>query len=129
MRNATRRKQNIWFVFRERDDSGIEPTYTFSKPVKKRFSVSATSGTPQEDNYGLMPDYSRYAICYDKKFNPPEGTYVYVDRVPELDENKMLKVNERNEPTVKPDYIVQRMGYTKMSTITRIGLAKVTGDE
>lgn len=130
MRNATRRKQDIWFVERQRDDSGIEPSYVYSTPVKKRFSVSSTSGYPTNMNFGLLPTYDRYIISYDRDFNPPEGTYLYVDRTPELDENGALVLDvETQEPTVKPDYILQRIAYTLKGVVTRYGINKCTGDE
>ena len=130
MRNATRRKQDIWFVSRDRDDSGIEPSYTYGKPIKKRFSVSATSGSPAEMNFGLLPTYDRYVISYDRTFNPTEGTYLYVDRTPEIDSSGMLVLDtESGEPTVKPDYILKRIAYTKKGIVTRYGINKCTGDE
>lgn len=130
MRNATRRKQKIWFVSRERDDSGIEPTYVYSKPIMKRYSVSPTSGTPTEMNFGLLPTYDRYIISYDRTYTPTEGTYLYVDRIPELTSDGMLVLdNETGEPTVKPNYILKRIAYTQKGVVTRFGINKCTGDE
>lgn len=129
MRNATRRKQDIWFVGRERDDSSIDPSYIYGKPIKKRFSVSPTSGYPTEANFGLLPTYDRYIISYDRDFSPEEGTYLYVDRTPELDEYKMLVLDEETaEPTVKPDYILKRIAYTQKGVVTRYGIDKCTGE-
>lgn len=130
MRNSQRRKQDIWFVSRSRDDSGIEPSYLYGIPVKKRFSVSPTSGSPAEMNFGLLPTYDRYVISYDRNFSPKEGTYLYVDRTPEIDENGMLVLDaETGEPTVKPDYILKRIAYTLRGVVTRYGINKCTGDE
>lgn len=130
MRNATRRKQKIWFVSRGRDDSGIEPTCVYSKPIMKRYSVSPTSGTPTEMNFGLLPTYDRYIISYDRTYTPTEGTYLYVDRVPELNSDGTLVLDsETGEPTVKPDYILKRIAYTKKGVVTRFGINKCTGDE
>ena len=129
MRNATRRKQDIWFVSRERDDSSIDPSYVYGKPVKKRFSVSSTSGTPIEMNFGILPAYNKYIISYDRKFNPTEGTYLYVDRSPEINADGTLKLLESGEPTVKPDYMLTRIMYTQKGFVTRYGIDKCTGDE
>lgn len=129
MRSATRRKQDIWFVSRERDDSGIEPVYIYSKPILKRLSVSPTSGTPAEMNFGLLPTYDRYVISYDRKFKPEEGTYLYVDKTPELDADGNLVLNESGEPSVKPDYILKRIAYTLRGVVSRYGINKCTGDE
>lgn len=129
MRSATRRKQDIWFVSRERDDSGIEPVYIYSKPIMKRLSVSPTSGTPAEMNFGLLPTYDRYVISYDRNFKPEEGTYLYVDKTPELDADGNLILNESGEPSVKPDYILKRIAYTLRGVVSRYGINKCTGDE
>lgn len=129
MRNAVRRKQTVWFVPRTKDESGIDPIWIYEKPIKKRFSVSSTSGTPQEDYYGFLETYTRYVICYDRKFRPEPGTLVYVDKVPEMNEDKTLKINdETGEPTVSADYIVQRLAFTAKGVLTRIGLSEISGD-
>lgn len=126
MRNATRRKQDIWFVNRTKDDSNIDPAYTYDKPELHRFSVSSTSGSPAEMNFGILPTYDRYMISYDRNFKPVEGMYLYIDKTPELDDNGMLVLNESNEPTVKPDYILDRIYDTKKGELARYGIKKVS---
>lgn len=126
MRNATRRKQDIWFVNRTKDDSNIDPAYTYDKPEKHRLSVSSTSGSPAEMNFGILPNYDRYMVSYDRKFQPVEGMYLYIDKTPELDENGDLVLNESNEPTVKPDYILDRIYDTKKGILARYGIKKVS---
>lgn len=126
MRNATRRKQDIWFVNRTKDDSNIDPAYTYGKPEKHRFSVSSTSGSPAEMNFGILPTYDRYMISYDRKFQPVEGMYLYIDKTPELDDDGMLVLNESNEPTVKPDYILDRIYDTQKGELARYGIKKVS---
>ena len=126
MRNSTRRKQDIWFVNRTKDDSQMDPAYTYDKPEKHRFSVSSTSGSPAEMNFGILPNYDRYMVSYDRKFQPVEGMYLYIDKTPELDENGDLVLNESNEPTVKPDYILDRIYDTKKGILARYGIKKVS---
>jgi len=126
MRNSTRRKQDIWFVNRTKDDSNIDPAYTYDKPEKHRLSVSSTSGSPAEMNFGILPNYDRYMVSYDRKFQPVEGMYLYIDKTPELDENGDLVLNESNEPTVKPDYILDRIYDTKKGILARYGIKKVS---
>lgn len=130
MRNATRRKQDVWFVTREKDDSGIEPVYVYGKPEKHRMSVSPTSGSPMEFNFGLLPTYDRYMISYDRKFQPEEGVLLYVDKVPEIDpDTKELIVDENNEPTVKPDYVLDRIYDTQKGVLARYGIRKISDKE
>ena len=129
MRSATRRKQDIWFVIRTKDDSEVEPIYTYGKPELHRFSVSSTSGIPAELNFGILPTYDRYMISYDRKFKPTEGMYLYVDKTPELTNEGMLVLNENGEPTVKPDYILDRIYDTKKGILARYGIRKVSDND
>lgn len=126
MRSATRRKQNIWFVVRTKDDSGVEPTYVYDRPELHRFSVSSTSGIPAEMNFGLLPTYDRYVISYDRSFHPQEGMYLYVDKEPELTNEGMIVLDENGEPTVKPDYILDRIYDTRKGILARYGIRKVS---
>lgn len=130
MRNATRRKQDVWFVTREKDDSGIEPVYVYGKPEKHRMSVSPTSGSPTELNFGILPTYDRYMISYDREFQPEEGVFLYVDKTPEIDaQTKELIVDENNEPTVKPDYVLDRIYDTQKGVLARYGIRKISDKE
>lgn len=127
MRNSTRRKQDVWIVNRSKDDSNIDPAYVYGKPEKHRFSVSSTSGTPAEMNFGILPTYDRYMISYDRKFKPVEGMYLYIDKTPEIDTNGNLVLDSNtNEPTVKPDYILDRIYDTKKGILARYGIKKVS---
>ena len=127
MRNSTRRKQNVWFVNRTKSDRSIDPSYSYDKPEKHRFSVSSTSGSPAEMNFGILPTYDRYMISYDRNFKPVEGMYLYIDKEPEIDEETgMLVLNENNEPTVKPDYILDRIYDTQKGILARYGIKKVS---
>lgn len=122
MRSLERRKQDIWFVTRTKDDSNIEPSFIYSKPIKKRMSVSDTSGSRHHEYYGAIPTYDRYLITYEHGFKPNEGTYVYVDAIPEIDRQGNLVLLENGDPTVKPDYVVDRLAWTEKGTKTRIGI-------
>ena len=125
MRSQQRRKQDIWFVTREKDDSNIEPFFVYGKPIKKRMSVSSTSGSVFRDQYGVIQTYDRYLVTYEHDFKPSEGTWLYVDKTPELDANKDLMLTESNEPTVRPDYVIDRVFWTQKGTKTRIGIKRI----
>lgn len=130
MRNATRRKQEVWFVSRQKDDSGVEPTYAYGKPEMHRMSVSSTSGSPAEMNFGLLPTYDRYMISYDRDFHPVEGTYLYVDKTPDVDEETgELVLNNNGEPNVKPDYILDRIYDTQKGILARYGIRKISAED
>lgn len=125
MRNATRRKQDIWFVTRTKDDSDLVSGYVYGIPEKHRFSVSPSSGIPTEMNFGILPSYDRYIISYDRDFTPSEGTFLYVDVTPELDDDGTLLLGEDGEPTVKPDYVLDRVYDTQKGILARYGIRKV----
>lgn len=126
MRSLQRRKQDIWFVGRERDDSQLRQVYVYDKPVKKRFSVSLTSGNPMESYYGTVPSYDRYIICYEHDYVPAEGILAYVDRVPELDAEGNLVLNADDAPTVLPDYVVSKIARTEKGYTVRVGITKLS---
>ena len=129
MRSLQRRKQDVWLTTATKDDATIEGTVTYSKPEKHRVTVSNTSGTPHELSVGIVAEYSRYIVSYDRDFNPKEGTQVFVDRTPQLDKNKELEVDENGVAITKPDYVLSHIMDTSKGTIARYGLKKIAGDE
>ena len=159
MRSLRRRKQNIWICKASIDDSHMEPITTYSKPEKHRVSVSDTSGTPHELAVGLVSEYSRYFISYDRDFKPKEGMVLFVDKEPILDEYGYLIINNASiyltsrsnkifttrsgkkitlikgededdgEPLTKPDYVLTHIMDTARGTIARYGIKKIAGEE
>ena len=127
MRNSTRRKQDVWFVTRQKHDNGVDPVYIYGIPEKHRMSVSPTSGMPTEFNFGLLPTYDRYMISYDRDFHPEEGTYLYVDKIPEIEKRTgKLVLDSHDEPSVKPDYILDRIYDTQKGVLARYGIRKTS---
>lgn len=157
MRSLRRRKQNIWICKASIDDSHMEPVTKYSKPEKHMVSVSNTSGTPHELPVGLVSEYTRYFISYDRDFHPEEGMVLFVDREPIVDENGYLVINdgtiyltsrsnkvyttrsgkkitlvdgeEDGEPITKPDYVLTHIMDTARGTIARYGIKKIAGEE
>ncbi len=127
MRSLQKRKQTVWFVHREKDDSSIEPVFVYDTPIKKRMSVSGTAGSVYQSYFGVLPTYDRYLITYEKDFKPDEGTMVYVDKTPEIEDGEIVLRPDR-EPTVKPDYVVDKVTWTLKGTKTRIGIKKVSSE-
>lgn len=124
MRGLEKQKQNVWFVEKTTDDSMYETTIVYSKPIKKKVSVSATASTPEENYAGVLPSYDRYITCYDRSFKVKEGTLVYVDVVPEITEDGSLKVDDNGNPTVTNDYVLVRILDTAKGAIARYGIKK-----
>ena len=128
MRSYQRRKQDVWTTEESTDDSTIEGKSTYSKPEKHRFTVSSTSGIPSELAVGIVAEYSRYIVSYDRDFHPEEGLLLFVDVVPELDEDGELVLNEDGDPITKPDYVLSHIFDTQKGTLARYGIRKVAGN-
>lgn len=131
MRNATRRKQKIWFVKRTVDDSTMSHTYVYDKPIMRRFSVSTTGNSPIEENFGILPAYVRYFVAYANRdiADLEEGMYMYVDVIPEINDQGELVLDASGEPTVKPDYLLHRIYQTQKGTISRIYIKNLAHED
>lgn len=128
MRTLLRRTQYIWLTTSSKSDESIEAVTSYSKPVKVRVAVSNASGTPREIAAGLAMEYSRYFISFDRDFDAEEGTLVYVDRIPEIDVEGELVLDEEGDPTVAPDYVITHIWDSQRGTIARYGIRKIAGN-
>lgn len=128
MRSLQRRKQDIWITKATRNDDRIEGSITYSKPEKHRVTVSNTSGTPHELPVGIVAEYSRYFVSFDRDFHPEEGDMVFVDVVPELGPDGNLLVGQDGVPTTSPDYVVSHIMNTARGTIARYGIRRIAGE-
>lgn len=129
MRSLQRRKQDLWICTASVIDTDIEGLTRYSKPVKFRATVSNTSGTPQETAAGIVPEYSRYFVSYDRNLVVNEGDVLFVDKIPQLTPSGALEVDINGNPYTKPDYVVTHIMDTARGTIARYGIRKVAGDE
>ena len=129
MRSLQRRKQDIWLCWAIVGDESIEPTATYTKPVKIRVTVSNTSGTPHELPVGTVAEYSRYFISFDRDFHPEEGMVLFVDRTPRLTDEGELELKENGDPVTRPDYVLTHVMDTARGTIARYGIKKIAGEE
>lgn len=131
MRSPSRLKQRVWFSKITEDSSSIDPVITYSKPIMKRFTVSATAGTPEEISAGIVPTYDRYITSYDREFCKvaEEGMAVWVDKIPKIDDFGNLVLNEEGVPVTPPDYTLKKIIDTARGSVARYGIKKVGGSE
>lgn len=130
MRSMKRERQEIWFCEVDEIKDGIDTVYSYKKPIKKKMTVSSTSGTPEEISAGIVPNYDRYITSYDRKFKPKEGFVLWVDVKPKIDEEGNLIINEETElPEVQPDYRLSRIIDTEKGNIARYGIVKIGGNQ
>lgn len=130
MRSPSRLKQKIWFSKIKEVIEGIDTVQRYSKPIMKRFTVSATAGTPEEIAAGIVPTYDRYITSFDKDFNPEEGNLVFVDIEPVLDDSGNLVMSEDGiTPVTPPDYMLRKIIDSQKSKVARYGISKIGGSE
>lgn len=131
MRSNSRQKQRVWFSKITEDSSSIDPVISYSKPIMKRFTVSATAGLPEEIAAGIVPTYDRYITSYDREFCKiaEEGMAVFVDKIPKIDDSGNLALNEEGVPITPPDYTLKKIIDTARGSVARYGIKKVGGSE
>ena len=129
MRSRTRKKQDVWVAEKTQVEDGISLVDVYGTPESHRATVSLTSGTPHGWGFGFLADYDRYMTTHEKDWIPAEGSAVWVDVSPVLDDNGELvtEVNDDGDTVYvsPPDYIVKRLNYSLKSPITKIWLKKL----
>lgn len=135
MRSSSRLKQKIWFSKIEEVIEGIDTVQRYSKPIMKRFTVSATAGTPEEISAGIVPTYDRYITryknsCCENDIEYEEGMAVWVDKIPQIDDSGNLVMEEDGiTPVTPPDYTLKKIIDTARGSVARYGIKKVGGSE
>ena len=132
MRSLSKLKQNVWFSKIEEVVDGIDTIQRYSKPIMKRFTVSANSGIPEEIAAGIVPTYNRYITSYDREFydKVSESDAVWVDVTPQLDDSGNLVMEEDGiTPVTPPDYVLKKIIGTQRGKVFRYGISKIGGSE
>lgn len=145
MRSPSRKLQNVWFCDVTETNDDIDLMKTYSKPIKRRFRVAFTMGYMRFLSVGMNPNYDRYIDCYDRNFNPPEGTMCFVDVIPVLDKDGNLAMKDvpeydiygepvldedgnpvtHKEYITEPDYFIKRVFNTQKAVVARFALEMV----
>lgn len=121
MRSLVKQRQKVWFCSVTEVNDGLDRKRLYSKPDEKRMTVSWGTGDMKFEGSGIVEDYDRQITCFDRSFNPPVGTMVYIDTVPSIDPITF----ELTEDSPKPDYIVVKIIDTKAGLNSRICVKKV----
>lgn len=121
MRSLVKQKQKVWFCAVTESVNGLDRKKIYGKPVMKMFTVSWGSGDMQFTGGGIIEDYDRQIVCFDRSFNPVVGTMVYIDVVPSIDPTTGYLTAD----SVKPDYIVTKIIDTQKGLNSRICVKKV----
>lgn len=132
MRSPSRQKQRVWFSKITEDSSSIDSVISYSKPIMKKFTVSATAGTPEETAAGIVPTYDRYITSYDRSFCDiaEEGMAVWADKIPQIDDfGNLVMSDDGITPVTPPDYTLKKIIDTAKGSVARYGIKKVGGSE
>lgn len=127
MRSLVKQVQDVWFCTVTEENVGFDRKPRYSKPIKKRMSVSWGTGDMQYLGDGINEDYDRQILSFDRDFEVTVGTEVFVDTVPLLDiVNKELVLEDDGiTPKTKPDYKVVKIIDTDKGFNARYCVKKV----
>lgn len=125
MRSLIRQKQSVYWSRITEELDGIDTNQKYQNPELHRFSVSATAGTSEELASGYVPEYDRYITCFDRNFNPQESDVFWIDKIPEINEDGSLVLDESGKPTVPPDYVLVKIINSQKSNVARYGISKI----
>ena len=116
-RMCFRNKQPLWYALyngtvEQYDEYGnqVGTSATYGKPVKTMANISPAKGNVIARQFGDDDLYDKVIVTGDRDTPINEYAVLWIDTVPELDENGALKVNADGEIVTPWDYIVRRVG-------------------
>ena len=131
MRSRGRDRQKIWFVTVTEKKVGIDTVQEYGKPIMKKMAVSSGTGQPGQVSAGLVVDYDREIISYDKSLRGVirEGDAVFVDVEPKLNDDGTLNMGDDGyTPVTPPDYRILAIFSTSKGNVDVFGIKRVGGN-
>ena len=133
-RMCFRNKQVFWYALYDstaigRDEYGNQnSTYpVYGNPVQTSGNISPAKGDVVARQFGDDDQYDKVIVTGDRDTPIDEYAVLWIDTVPELDENGALKVNADGEIVTPWDYIVRKVGRGLPNFgSTEIAVSKVT---
>lgn len=130
MRSPVRDRQKIWFSSIIEHNDGIDKWIEYRKPVMKKMTVSTGVGQPGQISAGLVVDYDREVVNYDHSFIQTEGNAVWVDVVPQLDDEGNLVIGDDGvTPATPPDYWIKQIFRTQKGNVDVFGIKRYGGNQ
>lgn len=135
MKTMLRNKRKFYYaLYRERipktDDYGNttgEYDVIHENPVAFTANISAAKGETTTRQFGESESYDK-VIVMDRDAPPiDEYTVLWVDTVPQVDENGALATNEENAVITPHDYIVKKVARSLNSVAIAISKVNVSG--
>jgi hypothetical protein len=116
-RMCFRNKQVFWYALydstqKTEDEYGNQNgTYAdYGNPVQTSANISPAKGDVVARQFGDDDQYDKVIVTGDRDTPIDEYAVLWIDTVPELDENGALKVNADGEIVTPWDYIVRKVG-------------------
>lgn len=100
---------------------GVDITY--GDPQECRANVSAAKGETQTRQFGESENYDKVIVMEGSAPPIDEYSILWIDRVPKLDENGALALNDEGEVITPHDYIVKKVARSLNSV--SIAISKV----
>ena len=116
-RTSFRNKQVFWYALydatvEQYDEYGnqIGTSASYGNPVQTSANISPAKGDVVARQFGDDDQYDKVIVTGDRDTPIDEYAVLWIDTVPELDENGALKVNADGEIVTPWDYIVRKVG-------------------
>ena len=116
-RMCFRNKQTFWYALydatvEQYDEYGnqIGTSASYGNPVQTSGNISPAKGDVVARQFGDDDQYDKVIVTGDRDTPIDEYAVLWIDSVPELDENGALKVNADGEIVTPWDYIVRKVG-------------------
>lgn len=117
MRCVFRNKQPFWYALyagttEQYDEGGYQngTSAIYGNPVETSANISPARGNVIARQFGDDELYDKVIVTGDRDTPIDEYAVLWIDTVPELDENGALKVNADGEIVTPWDYIVRKVG-------------------
>lgn len=116
-RTCFRNKQAFWYALydatvEDYDEYGNQcgTSTTYGNPVKAYANISPARGDVISRQFGDDDDYDKVIVTGDRDTPIDEYAVLWIDTVPETDENGALTINADGEIVTPWDYIVRKVG-------------------
>ena len=116
-RMCFRNKQVFWYALydstvEQHDEYGNQngTSAAYGKPVQTRGNISPAKGNVVARQFGDDDQYDKVIVTGDRDTPIDEYAVLWIDSIPELDDDGALKVNADGAYVTPWDYIVRKVG-------------------
>lgn len=99
----------------------------YSNPVEFKANISAARGETQSSQFGESVSYDKTIISDKERLPLDEYSVLWVDVVPELNEDGSLATDEEDNVITPHDYVVKKVGKSLHTVL--VAISKVTVSE